>query len=325
VTEISAEQAYRALQRQAREEGRGTEELLIFYAHEGFLRRLSMSRHRENLVLKGGMLLAVLDARRATRDADLSVRGLPNDEASIRQIVSEIAEIPYADGLTFDTTKITNTPMRDDAEYQGIRVAIPASLATAKLKVQLDLSFGDPVEVREIRYPTLLDDQYIAMLGYPVELTLAEKIATMMSRGRANTRDRDFGDVVVLRRIHAVDADALRSALQRTANHRQHPITALGDTLDGHAPARQTAWSALRQRSGLDNLPAEFGDVVDEVVTLRRSTCRERRNPRLLDARGRALVRVRGRLRRPRPRAATSQVPIRERRGLALDKEQQRR
>jgi predicted nucleotidyltransferase component of viral defense system len=266
VTEISAEQAYRALQRRAREERRGTEELLIFYAHEGFLRRLSMSRHREKLVLKGGMLLAVLDARRPTRDVDLSVHGLPNDEASIRQTVSEIAQIASADGLMFDTAKINTTLMREDAEYNGVRVTIPTSLATAKLKVQLDLSFGDPVEVRDISYPTLLDDQDITMLGYPVELTLAEKITTMMSRGRANTRDRDFADVVVLSRIHAIDANKLRSALQRTANHRQHPITTLGDTLDGHASARQSAWTALRQRSGLDTLSADFSEVVDEVV-----------------------------------------------------------
>jgi hypothetical protein len=88
----------------------------------------------------------------------------------------------------------------------------------------------------------------------------------MMSRGRANTRDRDFADVVVLSRIHAIDAHRLRSALQRTANHRQHPITALGNTLDGHAPARQSAWTALRQRSALDALPADFSEVVDEVV-----------------------------------------------------------
>jgi predicted nucleotidyltransferase component of viral defense system len=266
VTEIGAEQAYRALQRRAREERRGTEELLIFYAHEGFLRRLSMSRHHDKLVLKGGMLLAVLDARRPTRDADLSVQGMPNDEALIRQIVSEIGQIVSADGLTFDTGKINTTPMREDAEYHGVRVTIPASLATAKLKVQLDLSFGDPVEVREISYPTLLDDQDITMLGYPVELTLAEKIATMMSRGRANTRDRDFADVVVLSRIHTIDARKLHFALERTANHRQHPIITLGDTLDGHAPARQAAWTALRQRSRLDTLPADFSEVVDEVV-----------------------------------------------------------
>ena len=266
MTEISAEQAYRALQRRAREERRGTEELLILYAHEGFLRRLSMSHHRDKLVLKGGMLLAVLDARRPTRDADLSVHGLPNDETSIRQVVSEIVEIAAADGLKFDAARITTTPMRDDAEYHGVRVTIPAALATAKLKVQLDLSFGDPVEVREISYPTLLDDQDIRMLGYAVELTLAEKIATMMSRGRANTRDRDFADVVVLSRIHAIDAVKLRSALQRTASHRQHPITTLGDTLDGHASARQSAWTALRQRAGLDTLPADFSEVVDAVV-----------------------------------------------------------
>jgi Nucleotidyl transferase AbiEii toxin, Type IV TA system len=124
MTEISAEQAYRALQRRAREEQRGTEELLIFYAHEGFLRRLSMSPHREKLVLKGGMLLAVLDARRPTRDADLSVHGLPNDEASIRQTVSDIARITAADGLKFDTAELSTTPMREDAEYHGIRVTI---------------------------------------------------------------------------------------------------------------------------------------------------------------------------------------------------------
>jgi hypothetical protein len=145
-------------------------------------------------------------------------------------------------------------------------VTIPVSLATAKLKVQLDPSFGDPVEAREISYPTLLDDQDITILGYAVELTLAEKIATMMSRGRANTRDRDFADVAALSRIHAIDADSLRSALQRTANHRRHPIITLGDALDGHAPTRQSAWTALRQRSGLDTLPADFGAVVDEVV-----------------------------------------------------------
>lgn len=157
MTEVTATQAYRGLQKRAREERRGTEELLIFYAHEGFLRRLSMSPHREKLVLKGGMLMAVLDARRPTRDADLSVHGLSTDEAAVQQAVAEIADIAAADGLEFDTTKITTKIMREEAEYHGVRVSIPAGLATAKIKVQLDLSFGDPIDVREINYPTLLD------------------------------------------------------------------------------------------------------------------------------------------------------------------------
>lgn len=70
------------LQSLAREHhGRNTQALQLLYAIEGFLRRLSLSGYRERLVLKGAMLLAVLDARRTRKDADLSARGIPNDEA----------------------------------------------------------------------------------------------------------------------------------------------------------------------------------------------------------------------------------------------------
>lgn len=77
----------------------------------------------------------------------------------MRQFVTDIAQTRAGDGLTFDTAQITTKAMREDAEYQGVRVTIPAALDTAKIKVQLDLSFGDPVNVEEISYPTLLDDQ----------------------------------------------------------------------------------------------------------------------------------------------------------------------
>jgi hypothetical protein len=66
--------------------------------------------------------------------------------------------------------------------------------------------------------------------------------------------------------VHPIDADALRRALQRTAEHRQHPLSPLAEPLDGHAAARQAAWTALRRRSGLDALSPDFRDVVDEVV-----------------------------------------------------------
>jgi hypothetical protein len=239
---------------------------LVLYAHEGFLRRLSLSDHRRALVLKGGMLMAVLHARRPTRDADLSVHGLPSDHASVRRFIRDIARTNAADGLEFDTTKITTMTMREDAEYQGVRVSMPAALATARIKVQLDLSFGDPIDTCEISYPALLDDDDIPLLGYPIDLTLAEKISTMMVRGQANTRDRDFADVALLARIHAIDAGALHSALARTAEHRAHPIVALSSTLERHADNRQSTWTTLRQRSALDTLPPSFNDLVAEVV-----------------------------------------------------------
>jgi hypothetical protein len=266
VTERNGTQVYRALQARARKDRRGTEEFLVLYAHEGFLRRLSLSDHHRALVLKGGMLMAVLHIRRPTRDADLSVHGLPGDPASVRRFVTEIAQISAADGLEFDTTKIVTTTMREDATYHGVRVAMPAALATARIKVQLDLSFGEPIDAHEISYPTLLGDHDIRLLGYPIDLTLAEKISTMMVRGQANTRDRDFADVALLSRIHGIDARALHSALTRTAEHRAHPLATLAGTLDVHAENRQSAWTALRQRSGLDTLPLDFNDLVSEVV-----------------------------------------------------------
>jgi predicted nucleotidyltransferase component of viral defense system len=265
LTEFSAADAYRRLQRRAREEGRGTEELLVLYAHEAFLRRLAMSRYREQMVLKGGMLMAVLDARRPTRDADLSTHGIANDENSVKNVVAHIVSIHAGDGVTFDADAISATVVREDAEYHGIRVVIPAELGTARIKVQLDLSFGDPVVVREILYPTLLDDQDIRLRGYPISLALAEKIATMMSRGAANTRDRDFADVATLSRVHVVQAQELRDALEQTAAHRGHSLKPLRQALGDLRERRQQTWAALRRRAGLDQLPAEFSELVDEV------------------------------------------------------------
>jgi predicted nucleotidyltransferase component of viral defense system len=266
LTEITAAQAYRQLQRRAREERRGTEELLVLYSHEAFLRRLAMSSYRDKLVLKGGMLLAVMDARRPTRDADLSAHGIANDPTNVSEVMSRIAEVVAADGVVFDTAKVTTTSMRAEAEYHGVRVIIPAQLSTARIKVQLDVSFGDPIDVTEVDYPTLLDDQKIRLLGYPMELVLAEKIATMMSRGQANTRDRDFADVVSLSRAHPVEGQRLRDTIERIAKHRGHDVLILRDALGDLSERRQSSWTALRQRSGLNTLPESFAALVAETL-----------------------------------------------------------
>ena len=88
--------------------GRNTQALQLLYAIEGFLRRLSLSGYRDRLVLKGAMLLAVLDARRTTKDADLSAHGIPNDEASVARVVAEIATVvlPEPDWIVFDPASI---------------------------------------------------------------------------------------------------------------------------------------------------------------------------------------------------------------------------
>lgn len=261
-----AQRAYLDLRNLAREQGRNTQQLFELYVHERFLARMAESRFADKLVLKGGMLLAVLDVRRATRDADLLVRGLAGDEGSLLSAVGEIVSIPMVDGVEFDAEQISITTIREGADYEGRRVALPAILAGAKLHLRLDLSFGDPVKPRQIDYPTLLDDQGFSLLGYPLETVIAEKAETMMFLGDANTRDRDYGDVYLLSQIHPVEAKVLRRALDSTAEHRGHEVRLLGPLLETLRERRQQPWEAFRARAALPALPARFADVVDAVV-----------------------------------------------------------
>ena len=266
MTDRTPERAYLDLQKLARGEGRNTQQLFELYIHERFLARLAESRFADKLVLKDGMLLAVLDVRRGTRDADMLARGLANDEDSLRDAIGEIASIPIDDGVEFDTTAISAATIREGADYEGIRLTLPASLGGAELKLRLDLSFGDPVEPRQIDYPTLLGDPSIPLLGYPLESVIAEKADTMMFLGDANTRDRDYGDVYLLSQIHPVEAESLRNALRSVAEHRGHEVRPLGPLLETLRESRQQPWEAFRDRAGLSGLPDRFADVVDAVV-----------------------------------------------------------
>ena len=269
MSSVDADRVNRELQRLARERhGSNTQGLQVLYAIEGFLRRLLVSGYRERLVLKGGMLLAVLDARRMTRDADLSVHGIPNDEAAVAEIVSEIASttLPESDGIVFDTASVSTESMRESATYGGVRAKVPATLGVARVVVMLDLSFGDPGEIEEIHYPEILGGAGIPLLAYPLERTLAEKIATMMERGELNTRDRDFADVWVLSRLHTIDGERLRTTLHAVAKHRGHPVEPLSQAL-ADLPDRQQSYDALRARASFALAPPErWIDLVTEVI-----------------------------------------------------------
>lgn len=269
MTSVDGGHVNRELQHLAREHhGRDTQALQVLYAIEGFLRRLSVSDYRERMVLKGGVLLAVLDARRMTRDADLSAHGIANDEPSVAGIVAEIASTALSepDGVIFDTARVSTESMREHAAYRGVRAKLPATIGVARVVVTLDLSFGDPGEVEEIRYPEILGGAGIPLLAYPLERTLAEKIATMMERGELNTRDRDFADVWVLSRLHAIDGERLRTTLVAVAEHRQHAVEPLSQVL-ADLPDRQQSYDALRARASFALAPPErWTDLVADVT-----------------------------------------------------------
>lgn len=115
--------------------------------------------------------------------------------------MAEIASTTLSepDGVGFDTTAVSTEPMRESATYRGVRAKLPATIGVARIMVTLDLSFGDPGEIEEIRYPEILGGAGILLRAYPLERTLAEKIATMMERGEEVT-EAEFAELDSKRR-----------------------------------------------------------------------------------------------------------------------------
>ncbi len=134
VIDEAATAAFKALRSKARaEHGGNTQPLLVVYAVESFLRRLAASEHAQRMVLKGGMLMTANSIRRMTKDADLSTRGVTNEENNVRDVVAEIcALIPNPhDGVVVDRSTIRTEVMREDDEYQGVRCKLVATLGSA--------------------------------------------------------------------------------------------------------------------------------------------------------------------------------------------------
>lgn len=62
--------------------------LIRNYGMERFLERVSLSEHRDNFILKGGMLVSAMVGleNRATMDIDTSIRNMPLDTIAAKAI-----------------------------------------------------------------------------------------------------------------------------------------------------------------------------------------------------------------------------------------------
>ena len=135
-----------ALSKRARERREDYDLLLLRYANERFLYRLSISPFANYFVLKGATLLSLwgCEGERATRDIDLLGFGAP-ELVTIQEIISKIASIDVKDGVSFDPTSVRVETIRALQEYGGLRVTLRARITTAKIKIQVDIGFGDAV------------------------------------------------------------------------------------------------------------------------------------------------------------------------------------
>lgn len=247
--------------------------ILTKYAVERFLYRLSCSEHAAKFVLKGAMLLTIWmgESHRPTRDLDLLGFGESSEEA-LRRIFEEICQVEVErDGLAFDPSSIGIEEIRGDQEYSGRRVKLIAKLGSARLRVQVDVGFGDVVtpKAEPVEYPVLLDFPAPQIRAYPRETMIAEKLQSMVVLGMANSRMKDYYDIYVLSKTFSFDGHSLVRAINATFKRRNTPIPqdihlALSDEFAMNKD-KLSQWKGFVNRSGLGGLDADLSQIIKEL------------------------------------------------------------
>jgi predicted nucleotidyltransferase component of viral defense system len=245
--------------------------LLTRYALERLLYRLSVSAHRERFILKGAMLFVtwVADPFRPTRDLDLLGYG-DNDVEAIADTFRSICAEPVADdGVVFDHAGLQAAPIREEVEYGGVRVRTTATIAGARIPIQVDIGFGDAVTPApvEIDYPALLDAPAPHLRAYPVETVVAEKFEALVTLGIANSRLKDFYDLWLIAETFDLDRSVLVTAVRNTFGRRQTALP--GETLlglsDAYAETWDHQWRAFLGRERMAAAPQGLAVVVSDL------------------------------------------------------------
>lgn len=246
--------------------------VLVRFALERLLFRLSTSAHSDRFVLKGALLFTLWYdlPHRATRDADLLGFG-PSDTGSMANVFRDIASVAADDGIVFDPASVRVGVIRKDAGYGGVRVTLNGKLANARCVAQVDVGFGDAVTPgpTDAVYPVLLDDLPAPRLRtYPVYTVVAEKLHAIVVLGMVNSRLKDYLDLVVIMEREALDEPTLALAIAATFQRRgtalpNAPPVGLSDefALD---PTRIALWQSLLKKNDIVHRP-----LVDVVTVLR--------------------------------------------------------
>ncbi len=256
----------------AKVQGADFNQLLVRFALERILYRLSQSEHADQFLLKGALLFTLWYdlPHRSTRDADLLGFGA-SDLNSLGQTFRDIAGIAVNDGIVFDPASVVAEEIRKEAGYAGARITINAELARARCKTQIDIGFGDAVTPGPVdaTFPVLLADLPAPRLRtYPVYTVVAEKLHAIALLGMVNSRMKDYFDLAVLLDRESLDPEVLARSIAATFLRRGMAIPEalpIGLT-DAFAsdPSRQTMWQAFLRKSD-----AEPRALVDVVAALR--------------------------------------------------------
>lgn len=239
--------------------------------------RLEKSDYTETFILKGGLLIASMIgvAQRTTMDMDATVAGMDMSEETVSAVVSSICSVDIGDGMEYSFERVE--PIRTDDEYANWRAHLRVRYGKIDAPIKMDITTGDEIVPGRIEYsyPLALEEGSVRVLSYPLETVLAEKLETVVSRGIANTRGRDFYDIhtLLLLKSKDIDRQSLHDAIAATASKRG----SIGRMSDYAAVLEEVRESSIMRgvwasyvtgspyAAGLD-----FEDVIDSTLELAR-------------------------------------------------------
>jgi len=235
---------------------------------ERFLYRLSISPHAKKFFLKGGLMLKVWDSfdHRATMDIDLLAR-TSNQIDNLHQIITEVTEINYDDGIIFDTQKLVLRNTQTGGDYNGVSSSFSAKLFTTKMPVLIDIGFNDIVipKPQQITYPTLLGMPEPTLLGYTQETVIAEKLESIVKLALVNTRMKDFYDLWTILKSHDIKRDKLGIAIREVFANRKTPLKPPVAFTASFYESKETQQRWNTFLSAMGKPPIKFEDVILEL------------------------------------------------------------
>lgn len=221
---LTKEQLKGRIKNLAKENNADPRLLMRLYMMERFIERASVSKYKDNFIIKGGILVTSLVgvSLRSTLDIDSTIKNQSISENDAKRMIDDICKIDIGDGVSFEV-KDSSTIM-DEMEYPGIRFTLNVIMDGLITPIKIDISTGDVITPRaiEYQYNFLLEDRTATLLSYNLETILAEKLQAILNRELLNTRMRDFYDIYVLFSMYenTINVDVLKEAFYATCKKR---------------------------------------------------------------------------------------------------------
>ncbi len=261
------------LQNKAKEEGRPFSEILQYYGMERFLYRISQSEYSDKFILKGALMFMVwqVPERRTTLDIDFLAK-YDNKIFSIEKMIKDICKIEVVpDGLVFDPKNVKGQRIKEDADYEGVRVKFIGLLERSRITMQIDIGFGDIIYPKPemIEYPVILDLPKPKLKSYPAESIVSEKFEAMIKSGSLNSRMKDFYDIWLMMRRFDFNGLKLGEALKRTFKQRRTSLPqdkpVFTEEIYDERSDRQQLWKAFLNKAEIKHAPEKLSETAGAI------------------------------------------------------------